>query len=657
MSAWTPDDPGAGDPDALEDLVLGLAHHLDTLTEVGQQIGAVAQRTEATWTGQSADAWRASVTARQAQLTALESQERRGAEAVNTYLHTLYSIRTRAQNSREDLADAQRALQRAEDAWHAIQRQDDPDQDDRRLALLAVQRWEQDVLDQRAALDRLACERQSLDDAVITALQADVSPLWSGAGRLTSTAPVDLLARSTPAMAEWVQTLPDGAAGDAAARWLAEQLTAEQFEALLAASPRLAIRLMRTDTTGAFAARYPQLVAAMRIRDTDQRIAAIVAATAGLDAAELAMLSRLYPGLVGNLDGMPLQTRIDANRIAVVAARTEADDRIAALLELIEAGEGNHQTSALRERAELLTELSAVQVSRAWYDGLLTEEVQSIDAEGVGTTMTGHLVVLFDPATGQFGELVGHAGAPNVAVLLGGTGTEVSNMDKQRARAWDLVTDNGKSLAVITYLGGPMPPELYQAPLSIYATCIAPKLASFANGVRAVTGATITVAGHSYGGSVVGAAETRGMVVDRIVHIESAGAGPGVSSVQDYAAPDTPRYSMTAPGDFIELTQGKNGGILGHGADPDRLAGITRLETGRTDRTDPSSPILEGFTSHSQVFNTETDAWKNIEQVMTGGQVSLWTDRRDAVALGLMDPQYEHPMQDPDFTPATREVP
>ncbi|WP_263120880.1 alpha/beta hydrolase [Cellulomonas sp. RIT-PI-Y] len=668
MSRWSPDDPGAGDADGMEDLVLRLASHLDVLSTTGREIGVLVARTREGWTGQGAQAWETSVSARAAECSTVEQEARRGAEVVNTYVNTVLSIRSRAMYAAEDLESARGTLRRAEDAWRTLQSDPDRDDFDLRMALGAVQCAEQEVLDCRAALDRLVVERQTLDDEAASALQTGTPPDWAAAGGAARRLPTDLFARSTASIANQVRALPDGAEGDAAARWIVGRLTAEQFDALLAACPELAVRLMRADTGGAFAARFPELAAAMRVRDLDERTAAIVAATSAMSREDLVLVSRMYPGVVGNLDGMPLTARIDANRIAVTAALVKGERRLdevrARLAELV----GQTSPDAMREFAALIEERNALVVANAWYGELLTEAVDTIDAGGSAVTVTGHQVVLFDPATGQFGELVGYAGAPNLAVLVGGTGTNTGTMADQRARAWTFVDVNRRDLAVITYLGGPMPQSVsienptarhaFEAVDPTYATAIGPRLASFANGVRAVTGATITVAGHSYGGSVVGAAEARGMVVDRIVHIESAGAGPGVTSIQDYAAPDTPRYSMTAPGDFIGTFQGVSvGTVLGHGADPDELSGVIRLETGRTDRADPTSPILEGFGSHSQVFFPETDAWENIEQVMTGGQVSVWTDRRDAVALGLMDPQYEHPMQDPDFTPATREVP
>ncbi len=89
--------------------------------------------------------------------------------------------------------------------------------------------------------------------------------------------------------------------------------------------------------------------------------------------------------------------------------------------------------------------------------------------------------------------------------------------------------------------------------------------------------------GHSYGGSIVGTAEAMGLTSDRTLFLAAAGAGVGVDDPGDWhnRNPDVLRFSMTAPGDFIEAVQGIPGGP--HGADPDEMPGVIRLRTGRYD--------------------------------------------------------------------------
>ena len=76
--------------------------------------------------------------------------------------------------------------------------------------------------------------------------------------------------------------------------------------------------------------------------------------------------------------------------------------------------------------------------------------------------------------------------------------------------------------------------------------------------------------------------------------------------------PDVLRFSLTAPGDPIGLVQGIPLGP--HGADPDRLPGVIPLAAGRTLTGNP----MGGLSSHSDVLNEPSDAWRNILAVITG---------------------------------------
>jgi len=135
-----------------------------------------------------------------------------------------------------------------------------------------------------------------------------------------------------------------------------------------------------------------------------------------------------------------------------------------------------------------------------------------------------------------------------------------------------------------------------------------------------------------------------------------AGAGPEVRSVQDYAYPDIPRYSMTAPGDLIGLIQGVSVGPWGHGADPDELAGVVRLETGLIDNRNRASALVEGVSSHSAVFTKDSTAWTNMLDVLTGQPVMLYTEPQ-LILRADETVETRYPMQDPSYTPPTVPVP
>ncbi len=242
-------------------------------------------------------------------------------------------------------------------------------------------------------------------------------------------------------------------------------------------------------------------------------------------------------------------------------------------------------------------------------------------------------IILFDPTgDGAVAELHGMIGPKtrNVGVLVPGTTTDIDNFDgfSQRGRTFVDASPDG-DLAVIVWMGGDLPDKLVSdAPSQRYADDLGPKLADFSRDLRqeisadvpAATGVHVTVAGHSYGGAVVGTAERFGLDADRVLHIESAGMGHGVDGPEEYhnPRPDVRRYSMTAPGDPIGLTQGVTIGSIGHGTDPDEFPGVTRLDTGRY----ADGRRVEGVAAHGGVFEPGSDAWRNMHEVLVGGTVT-----------------------------------
>lgn len=387
-----------------------------------------------------------------------------------------------------------------------------------------------------------------------------------------------------------------------------------------------------------------------------------------------------YPELLGNLDGMPFDVRVAANAVnianAIEASSTE-HERLRADLEDVQARisdlvltttthAGALEVQGLQaQAADLEAQLAERIAEQEMYQRLLTEPTSGFGPGGVEVSLQGHQVVVFDPARGQFAEIVGTIGprTRNIAVLIPGTSANPLNMDGNYDRAASFVFDERVnppgSLAAISYLPGPMPQVVaFEAFDTSYAVNQARDVASFVNAIDNPSGAAVTVVGHSYGGSVVGAAETVGMHADRILHVESAGSGPHVGSVDDYAYPDTDRYTMTAPGDPIMYAQGANVGPLGHGADPGTLDGVVRLETGLMDATDPGSGLLEGGHAHSGVFDPGSTAHDNILAVMTGGEVSLYAppDWVQAEVNGQIVDQWTYPMEDPSYRPPTMDV-
>lgn len=392
----------------------------------------------------------------------------------------------------------------------------------------------------------------------------------------------------------------DPAAARELAKARAQRLSAQIAEALdrLGAADADAAR----DIDEAFASPTPPATAATFPAGAAQEGATVAdwpamsqdrigAQIAAMTAAQRQQLIARHPQQVGNTDGVPWDMRAAANRVNIAQAIVEDVDDPAA-----------------RERVE-------------FYRGLLAE----IEDPALGGDRVDRQILAFDPQRSSLVELNGSlSAAGGVAVLVPGLNTTIEGSAANTATARRFVAATRGEVATITYLGGPFPrgdliDGLLDAADPKYALDMAPRLVAFSEDVDRTLDHTgreipVTVIGHSYGGSIVGTAESLGLTADRTLYVAAAGAGVGVDEPSDWhnRNPDVLRFSMTPPGDLIEAVQGIPGGP--HGADPDDMPGVTRLPTGDYDE----GGRVAGPRSHSDVLNRPSDAWRNILAVITG---------------------------------------
>lgn len=313
-----------------------------------------------------------------------------------------------------------------------------------------------------------------------------------------------------------------------------------------------------------------------------------------LDVREaLESVNRTADTALGNTDGVPWDVRIAANRTNIAQAIVE---RL-----------GDRHGAA----------------ESTFYRGLLGE---IDDPAGTGKRID-RKILAFDPARASLIELNGDLGvATSVAVLVPGMNTTIEGSADDTRAARQFVSATRGQVAAITYLGGPFPQDdsmvnaLLEAASPRFALDMAPRLVAFSRDVDDAVDATgraipVTYVGHSYGGAVLGTAEALGLTADRTLSAAAAGAGFGVDGPGDWhnRNPHVLRFSMTAPGDPIQLVQGMPGGP--HGADPDEMAGVIHLATGRYD----DGRTMAGPSAHTDVVNVAaSDAWRNVLAVITG---------------------------------------
>jgi Alpha/beta hydrolase len=420
------------------------------------------------------------------------------------------------------------------------------------------------------------------DDGAVT-IRAGPPPLLIALSGGDPTVAHDMLTMRADALSQQITDALDrlGAADADAARDIEEAFASSPLPKAAATIP-----------AGAWPVQASDVVAGWPAMSQD-RIGEQIAA---MTPAQRQRLIAEFPQQVGNTDGVPWDMRVAANRVNISQAIVD-----------------NFGDPAAEQRA-------------AFYRTLLGE----IDDPTRNGQRIDRQILAFDPARASLVELNGNVStAKSVAVLVPGLNTTIEGSAANTQTARRFVTATRGNVATITYLGGPFPrgnpvTGVVDAADPRYALAMAPRLVAFSEDVNRTVDATgrpvpVTYVGHSYGGSIVGTAEALGLTSDRTLFVAAAGAGVGVDDPSDWhnRNPDVLRFSMTAPGDFIEAVQGIPGGA--HGADPDEMPGVIRLTTGYYD----DGRLMAGPQAHSDILNWPSDAWRNILAVITGDSETL----------------------------------
>lgn len=313
------------------------------------------------------------------------------------------------------------------------------------------------------------------------------------------------------------------------------------------------------------------------------------------------------PERTGNLAGLDWDTRIAANAVAV--RRAAQRERLA--------GRGG---TIIIDRVHAM-------------DRLRPDPVSGVPSR--------RRFVAFDPAgPGQMIELVGDPStADGLALYVPGTGTNLEMSHVNTEVADHLVAAGEGRIAALVFLGGHFPQDMWiESGDPVFTLAMAPLLACFSLDVQAHLDAIgrgarsaetarlpVTVLGHSFGGAVVGTAETLGLWADRVMYVASPSAGIGVRSASQWRnrAPAVRRYSITVPGDPIELMQIRFGLRYPGASTADIMDGVRRLDSGFFD----NGEVLYGTRGHGGVFDRSSDAFWQMAEVIVGGKVVPYIGR------------------------------
>ncbi|OMC04420.1 hypothetical protein A5733_21385 [Mycobacterium sp. NS-7484] len=350
---------------------------------------------------------------------------------------------------------------------------------------------------------------------------------------------------------------------------------------------------------------------------------------AGLSPETLHEMVLADPQVMGNTDGVPFDTRIEANNINIRNALAE------------EKAKEHPDEARVKQLEAMLTPIK--------------------DPNGSGNLVPRKFVAFSTEGNGRMIEMIGDIkpGIKGVGVVVPGTNTNLNGSGSNHASAMELAKQSGSP--VFLFLGDDFPQGLDKAADPSYAASMAPKLVSFGHEIdRAVgeraPGTPVTYIGHSYGGAIVGTAEQMGLRADRILHASSAGTGI-LTGEYTNPNPDVQRYSMTAPGDPIAVVQslprdvslsnipgvdqipgiphnvdGRIGNPLGglpSATDPDNIPGVTRLDTGYygPEGAHPNQVIV-GTDAHGKYWDDyDSDAFRNMVAVINGGEATGYVER------------------------------
>ena len=314
-------------------------------------------------------------------------------------------------------------------------------------------------------------------------------------------------------------------------RWARRLRALEADDELCVSAADWADTRRDTGVVRAGAKRYLDSMPAM---PTQAGPGAVAAWWRGLSAVERADVVAMYPAEVGALDGVPAAVRDEANRVVLAQCRGGVEEelaRMAAREPLPIEGTGltahvSPQRLRFEERRRVLRErLGAL---RRFEERLADADADAsdrrpyllrVDPEGDGRAV----VALGDP------DLARHT-----AVHVPGTGTDLGVMPGQLDRVERLHkaassnAKHGESVSTIAWLGYDAP-ELSASVLTQgRAQEAAPELQRFTEGLRETHQGErghLTVLGHSYGSTAVGAAASKGpgLGADDIVVVGSPG--------------------------------------------------------------------------------------------------------------------------------------
>jgi uncharacterized coiled-coil protein SlyX len=261
-----------------------------------------------------------------------------------------------------------------------------------------------------------------------------------------------------------------------------------------------------------------------------------------LSDAEREALIAEHPAWVGAADGIPVETRDTANRVALGDRIDEIDQQIASIEAQLATLNGDPNAAGMygetgTDPDKLRAELEGLREDR---DGLAALQDRITDGNGDPAVFdgTGQQYYLMGFGTEDSGQAVVSIGDPdtadNVNAYVPGTTADLQGasgglMNRTETMAWDAHrVAPGEETATVLWLGYDAPDTVFpEATQREWAEGAAEDLESFTQGIRATAEgdpSSLTLTGHSYGTTVIGeAAATEGVDADNLILVASPG--------------------------------------------------------------------------------------------------------------------------------------
>ncbi|MET0966746.1 MAG: alpha/beta hydrolase [Nakamurella sp.] len=493
------------DPSGIGALTRGLKDARAQLTSFDSEISTARARL-GSWRAaeaQAADA-RATRLTRNGQLVgaALDS----AASAVGSYADSLTTARIGVDGLRDEWATASKQL-------NALLNVPDLPAEELAVAQAKADKFTDSLNEITDRYNRLVARvaesvatcRKALGNAAQAASDTDSDQISSLAGGLPSSVAADVAALIAAG------SLPPEAAG----MTLTEFISHAESDWALQLDKGLGLPLPRGSLLNAAMVDGIDLSTGMTIATTTAD--SLAAAFATMSPDERTWMAVLYPRYLGSRDGVPFETRAQANRVMISAELTREQGTLTERLALDAEAQRDKGFWDMNifdddDQDQLIADSRA---KIELYQHLLDDRVVNDRAALPGEPATiARQILSFDASrNGEFAELVGTIDekTKNVGVLVPGTNTTLMGAQGGVDRVGAFVERSKGQLAMIYWAAGAFPQNA-EAALGRFNDQLAPDLVDFTAAVNRTVDATgadipITVAGHSYGGATVGTAE------------------------------------------------------------------------------------------------------------------------------------------------------